>query len=454
MILFFEKILIIVFLIIFLFSCKNDDNSSVEIEGDDDMATPIPEISEDNPILGETGKIVTLNSSKINNGFILVNDVNNARVYLMNKLDAEIVHEWDLSLKLGNDVVLLDNGQLLASLKDESAFYDIGGYGGKIQLINPDSSIDWEFTHSDELKLSHHDIELLPNGNILILAWQIKSKAEAELAGYNLDNTIEILMPESLVEVNPNTNEIVWQWNSWDHLIQDHDDSKNNFGNVNENPQLIDLNYHYDDRGDFMHANGIDYDSENDLVYISVNFYSEIWVIDHSTTTKQAAGHEEGTYNKGGDLVYRFGNPTTYRNTTGERLFYNNHFPNVLAENENGAGNILVYMNGNIPDNEQSVVYELKIPQNFNLLPNQDNEPEIIWEFTDKDLYSTLVSGAVRLPNNNTLIAEGDYGYWEVTEDKEVIWKFEGDEGFYWRGYHYDYDHPGLIPLDLQFSLP
>ncbi|WP_103071100.1 aryl-sulfate sulfotransferase [Aquimarina sediminis] len=438
----FYRIVLTISSIFAIYSCSDDDESIINEE------TPIP-ISSENPIAGDTGMIITLDSSKIQKGLILVNDIGNARVYLMNKLDASIAHEWNIDLKLGNDVELLDNGKLLASLKDKNALYDIGGYAGKIQLINPDSSIEWEYTYSDEFRLSHHDIELLPNGNILILAWEIKSLAEAEEAGYDLSNTVERLFPESLIEVDPNTDQIVWQWNSWDHLIQDHDISKNNYGEIDKNPQLIDINYHYDERGDLMHANGIDYDSEKDLIYLSINFYSEIWVIDHSTTTAEASSHASGNYNKGGDLVYRFGNPTAYKNTKGTRLFYNNHFPNILDKDEIGAGNLLVYMNGNIPGNEQSTVYELKLPDNFGLAPDQNNEPTIIWEFSDKELYSPLVSGAVRLSNGNTLITEGSFGFWEVNENKEVIWQFDGVNSFFWRGYHYDNDHPAILNLNL-----
>ena len=32
-----------------------------------------------------------------------------------------------------------------------------------------------------------------------------------------------------------------------------------------------------------------------------------------------------GNYGKGGDLVYRFGNPSAYNNESGERLFYNTY---------------------------------------------------------------------------------------------------------------------------------
>ncbi len=434
-----------IFIIVFSYSCSNDDESAPITE----EIEVIDPITVNNPIIGETGKIIALDDKKIAKGYILINDIENARVYLMDKLNATIKHEWTLTSRLGNDVVLLNNGKLLASLKDENSFYSIGGYGGKIQIINPDSSIDWEFNYSNEQYLSHHDIELLPNGNILVMAWKIKTILEGEEAGYDISNPNEILMPESVIEINPETKEIVWEWDSWDHLVQNHDSTKNNFGDINENPQLIDINYHYDDRGDIMHANGMDYDPSTDLIYLSVNFYSEIWVIDHSTTTAQAATHQGGNFNKGGDLVYRFGNPTTYKNTVGQRLFYNNHFPNILVDGEIGAGNMLMYMNGNIPENEQSKVYELNLPENLTLSPDQDNEPKIIWEFTDAELYSPLVSGAVRLANGNTLITEGAFGFWEVNNNKEVVWKFDGNSGLYWRGYHYDYNDPGVINLDL-----
>ena len=43
--------------------------------------------------------------------------------------------------------------------------------------------------------------------------------------------------------MNPLTQEIVWEWHATDHIVQDYDESKLNFGVVADVPNLIDINY-------------------------------------------------------------------------------------------------------------------------------------------------------------------------------------------------------------------
>lgn len=432
-------VLIYVFLLGFLLaSCEKDDGNDIVIQ--DDSIIVLPDITE------KTGESLIYDSNQVDNGYILVNEVTNGRVYLIEKQEGGILYEWDLPAALGNDAELLPDGKLLVALKVKNPHYNIGGYGGRVQIINPDGSIDWNFEYSSASYLAHHDVELLPNGNILILVWESKTKEESKQAGYADSNNIEVLLPESLIEINPVDNNIVWEWHAWNHLIQDFDDTKDNFGVISENPQLIDVNFTTRANGDIMHINGMDYDTVNDVIYLSVNFYNEVWVIDHSTTTQEAATNMGGNLNKGGDLIYRFGNPMAYNNTEGSQLFFNNHFPNILEGNQVGSGGMLIYMNGNI--NRQSKVFELNMPNGFSLLPNHDNEPEVLWEFTDSDLYSPILGGVERLPNGNTLIAEPGYGFWEVTTSGEVVWKFKNDV-LVWRGYSYTKDDPAIKAIGL-----
>ena len=361
--------------------------------------------------------------------------------------EARLLHEWSFTNNIGNDVFLLPNGKLLASLEADDPVIQLGGQGGKLQFIAPDSEVEWEFIYSSLEGETHHDAELLPNGNVIAMVW----------SKINLDDAINLgsmdeydIVVESIIEIDPSTDEIVWQWNSLDHLIQDNDETKTNFGAIREHPERIDLNYMIKSgasvqiKGDIMHANAIAYDEVNDVILLSVNFYSEVWAIDHSTTTEEAKTSIGGNYGKGGDLIYRFGNPETYENAFGDRLFHNQHFPNLLKGEDQGK--ILIFSNGN--DVEQSTVFELELPSVYALEANSNNEPKVLWSFTDPDLYSARVSGAVPLPNGNTLITEGDFGLWEVTRDKEVVWKFNGD-GFFWRAYSYSKNNPEILALDL-----
>lgn len=419
------------FLLLLGFHACNNDNQPGPIEDDSaQMDDDTTGMEDDAPPLVEGLEV--FDDTKVFDGLVLVNDASANRVYLIDK-EATIVYEWNLNGKrLGNDAFLLPNGQLLTMLESESPLITLGGFGGVIALLDKDGVVEWSYEYSDENHIAHHDAVMMPNGNILFLSWEKKTSAEAEAIGFSAGTQI---IYDAILEIDPTTDEIVWQWHMWDHLVQDFDDTKSNFGVIADNPQLIDINYLEvpNDDGDVSHANGLDYDAENDLIYLSANFYSEIWVIDHSTTTQEAQTSSGGNFGKGGDLIYRFGNPEAYDNPMGPRRFDRNHRPNLLTGEK--KGNILVFANGFAA--EQSTAYELKIPENLALNPNSDNEPEVIWSFTDPALYSGRVSGVELLPNGNRLITEGDFGFWEVTEPGELIWRYNS-EGFFWRGYHYD----------------
>ncbi len=429
-------------ILLLAFSCSSDDalpeEEEVEIELPPDSENEEPDNEDPEPeIAGTVSFIAPL---KVEDDYILVNDVQSHRAFLMDK-KAQIVHEWPLSTKLGNDAFLLPNGRLLVSAQVDEPFLTFGGQAGEIQILDKDGTIEWSYLYTSQEAETHHDVELLPNGNILAMVWEKRTLEEAVAAGSSQDIA---LYPEALIEINPGNNEIVWEWHAWDHLIQDFDETANNYGVIAENPNRIDINYFPEENGDIMHANGIGYDAVNDLIFLSVNFFSEVWVIDHSTTTIQAAGQEGGNYSQGGDLIYRFGNPEAYDNPMGERRFINNHFPNLGTGID--AGKIHIFTNGG--ETEISTAYEFQLPAILALTPNTDNEPAVTWSFSHPDLYSPKVSGVVKLPNGNRLITEGDYGYWEVTETGEVVWKFN-TEGFFWRGYHYAKDAPEIILLGL-----
>ena len=391
-----------------------------------------------------TPNVEVYNANLLENSLVLAIENGGTASYLLDKTGTK-VYEWSFETNLGNDLELLPDGKLIGMFKSENPIFSFGGFGGVIKILNIDGTTAWEYETASANQLAHHDVELLPNGNVLFLVWEKITAITAQQQGVN--TTVDIY-PEVLIEVNPNTNQIEWEWHSWNHIIQDVDSNLPNYGVLSDNPQLININYNLAANGDIMHSNGIDFDSDKNVIYMSINGYSEVWVIDHSTTTAEATTAIGGNYNKGGNLLYRFGNPETYNNAFGERIFFNNHFPNLLENNVPGAGHVLIYMNGN--NANQSTVFELEIPEPFSLQANMNNEPSIIWSFTDENLFYAKISGTVRLNNGNTLICEGDYGFWEVTSNNEIAWKYNGDGNTtFWRCYNYALDSDEIISLGL-----
>ncbi|MGB5393396.1 MAG: aryl-sulfate sulfotransferase [Lutimonas sp.] len=381
----------------------------------------------------------------LDNSYVLAMENGGTDAYLLDRAGYKI-KTWKFDKKLGNDLEIMPDGKLLGIFKSDNPVFSFGGFGGIVKIFNTDGSEHWSFEYAGENYIAHHDVEMLPNGNLLIMVWERIKAQNANEAGIDVANDI---YPEALIEVDPKSDRIVWEWHSFDHVVQDQFPDRINFGEVSQNPQLIDFNYNPMENGDIMHANGIDFDPVKNLIYISVNFYHEVWVLDHSTTTEEAKTSKGGNYNKGGDLVYRFGNPTAYKSNYGARLFNNNHFPNFLEKNEIGAGNLLIFVNKGL-DDELSTVYELDLPENYDMKPDTDIEPGIVWQFGDPDLSFGRISGAVRLKNGNTLICEGDFGYWEVTPNGEVAWKYNGlGDTSFWRGYAYAQDSEEIKALGL-----
>lgn len=154
-----------------------------------------------------------------------------------------------------------------------------------------------------------------------------KTKEQLIAAGRDTSKFKEdVLTSEIILEINPKTNKIEWQWALWDHIIQDYDALKPNYGNVSQNTGKIDINYDYVRDGSWFHINAIDYNEDLDQILISCPTFNEIWILDHSTTTAQAKTSTGGFSGVGGDLMYRWGNPATYKSgNQNEQLAYYQH---------------------------------------------------------------------------------------------------------------------------------
>ncbi len=371
-------------------------------------------------------------------GYTLFSPENSFTTYLIN-YNKEVVHVWQSQYLPGHSVYLLENGHLLRTVfLGAHPVFLAGGMGGGVQEINWNGTVVWDFKYSSDTYLSHHDIQYLSNGNVLLIAWELRSYAEAVTAGRNPDLVSMFgLWPDHIIEVeptSPTSGDIVWEWHVWDHLIQDYDPTKQNYGVVEDHPELIDINFGRATM-DWNHINSIEYNPEFDQILLSVHNFNEIWVIDHSTTTEEAASHTGGNSEKGGDLLYRWGNPIAYRaGTTANQKLYGQHDARWIEPGCPGEGNILVFNNGlGRPGVPYSSVDEIAPPVDNNgsyyIEPGSAFGPdEQLWIYTAEnppDFYAYMISGAQRITNGNTVICDGKHGrFFEVTYDKQTVWEY------------------------------
>ncbi|MGQ9708429.1 MAG: aryl-sulfate sulfotransferase [bacterium] len=365
-------------------------------------------------------------------GYTLFQPMSYNVTYLIDE-NGMLVHSWTGRYNPGLSVNLCEDGLLLRTCVINNYF---GGLGGRVELVDWDGNVVWGYNYSNYNVCRHHDAIMMPNGNVLTIAWERKSKSQAIAAGRDTNLLVDFLWPDHLVEVNPDDNSIVWEWHLWDHLIQDYDSTKPNFGDPRAHPELVDINFCPGGPGaDWNHSNSVAYNQELDQVIISVRHFSEVWVIDHSTTTEEARGHTGGRYGRGGDLLYRWGNPRTYRRegTIGQTLFVQ-HDAQWIAPGLSGAGHILVFNNGTGRNMAlYSSVDEFVPPMDsagfYHLGEDSAYGPDgPVWQYTAtprESLYSPFISGCQRLPNGNTLICVGRQGtFLEVTPDCRVVWKY------------------------------
>lgn len=404
-------------------------------------------------------------------------------VYLIDN-DGLLVNSWDTGGGLTS--YLLEDGDLLRSARlAPNPVMSGGGHTGAVRRFAWDGTLEWEFEYTSPDYMAHHDIELLPNGNVLMIAWEYKSGPESIAAGRDPAVLAQgELWPLHIIEVEPTGatgGNIVWEWHVWDHLVQDYDPGVANFGVVADHPELVDVNYFQTATGqaDWVHANGMDYNEEFDQIVVSARYLSELWVIDHSTTTAEAAGHSGGNSGKGGDLLYRWGNPQAYgAGDAGDQKLFLQHDTQWIDPGLPGEGNLMIFNNGNgRPGGSYSSVDEIVPPVdslgNYALTSGQAYGPQDpTWIYSDPpSFYSSFASGAGRLPNGNTLVNSSDNGtIFEVTPGGQTVWKYvspvgrtgpvtQGDplafrETSVFRAYRYAPDYPGLAGQDLTPGLP
>ena len=365
--------------------------------------------------------------------------------------DGIILRSWSHERGAASMPYLLQDSTLIYPYRVMSPSMSNGGVGGGLSLYDWDGALLWSYEIADDIYQHHHDVHPMPNGNILVLAWERHLSTQGEGSVYyggegrgwsemgrtSVQNPLNQLWSEAIFEIEPvgtNGANIVWEWHLWDHLVQDADPALPDHGDVSEHPELMDINYggagvggH--PHGDWIHFNAIDHNPELDQIVLSSRNNSEIYIIDHSTTTEEAAGHTGGNSGMGGDLLYRWGNPQVYgQGDSSEQQLSEEHGVNWIPAGYPGGGNLILYNNNY--EWEQSAVFELVTPLNqdgtYDISMDGTYGPEgPVWMYTG-EFFSLIQSGAFRLPNGNTLITVASQAYiFEVDADHDIVWDYQ-----------------------------
>jgi len=331
-----------------------------------------------------------LNTADAYNGYTLFSPLSSNISYLIDNC-GEVVNQWNCDDNPYYTGYLMPNGNLIR-------------YGGQttsnaeyIEMRDWNNNVLWKWYPGSNYQYIHSDLAILPNNNFLLIR-------EARVT-------------------------VVWEWKIIDHLIQDFDATKSNYGVVGNHPELWDINNPntVGFGNDKMHFNGIDYNVAKDEIVFSCFSCSEIFIIDHSTTTAQAASHTGGNAGKGGDFLYRYGNPQNYdKGTSADQVLFGQHNSDWINPGLPHAGKITIFDNGNgRPAGAWSRVVILDPPTdaagNYMMNPSGTYLPN-----------SPYYSGVNMQPNGNLVICEGLNGrFFEIDPAGNVVWHYQNpDAGF------------------------
>ena len=362
--------------------------------------------------------LISHTTASYDSGYVLFAPLSYTQTYLIDKC-GKVVRTWNSEFIPGESAYLRPDGKLVRS------GHGAGGSGSKkgsscTEIFDWDGNLLWRFT-IDTLFGQHHDFEIMPNGNVLLIVHQWIQTQTAVAAGRDPALISGQFVSERLVEIEPigtDSGRVVWEWRPFDHLVQDFDATKANFGVVADHPELINFNYTKTAVGEWLHFNSVRYNEKLDQILVSAHHLSEIWVIDHGTTTAQAASHSGGKRGKGGDLLYRLGNPQAYDHGRAiDQVFFGQHECMWIPEGRPQAGKIMVFNNGTgrpagmyssldviTPPIDSAGNYSATIP----FLP-----AALDWTYTDTpptNIITQTAGGGEMLPNGNVMICTGQMG--------------------------------------------
>ena len=288
--------------------------------------------------------------------------------YLIN-LDGEVVHMWKTvtpeyegqGYLLEKTSRFTEKGSIIQGLSTDAH----STQGQRVlQELDWDGNLVWAFSDPREGYLYHHNFKRIWNNHLndwTIIFTSLFPMTQEQAVAAGADPSVEWdAAPDGVVEVDMNGN-VVWEWLSLDHVIQDQNPDWPNYGVLAEHPERFDLNWGAGLTGDFIHQNALDYHREKDQIVVNNDRMGELYVIDHGGTfvVEDFEASKALAAGPKGDIIFRWGNPALYDSgeapnynpdgdatTEGDRMLFHHHDTQWIKEGLPGAGNFLIFDNG------------------------------------------------------------------------------------------------------------
>jgi hypothetical protein len=375
-------------------------------------------------------------------------------------MQGNVVHTWPNC----QNPKLMENGNILGGFSE----YDWDG----------NRVWSWSVPASRSNLRTHHDSWRIYNKKLgadttISLTRYTPTQDEAVAAGCDPSVTYTGAYADGIVEVDMNGT-IVWEWVFLHHGIQDKNPDWPNYvgagKTIADYPGRVDLHWMTDAESykgtlgraglvsDWQHSNALDYNPDLDVIAINCKHWSEFYVVDHGATfvPGDPAASMALAAGPAGDIIYRFGNPSAYKQgiapgfvNQGEQQMYGSHNIQWIKKTEYtngpaipGGGNFLIFNNGCYnPQEAQSEILEINpfldaSGNNTGYFVNpplagydqNKNSEQIVWSFSSTEVnsfYSQFASGCQRLANGNTLVCSARHGhFFEFTPSREIVWEY------------------------------
>ncbi|PKP02355.1 MAG: hypothetical protein CVU11_12265 [Bacteroidetes bacterium HGW-Bacteroidetes-6] len=351
---------------------------------------------------------------------------NGTQAYLIDT-NSTNYHTWTFSssAKSAYSAYLTEDKTIVRTYKPTGA-WNGGGCTGGVQKVDWNNNVIWDFQYfaTNDYCL-HHDICPMPNGNVLMICYDYRSSSEATQAG---SSSASAFYSERIIEVQPTgatTGTIVWEWYLWDHMCQSYNSSKDNYvSNTAAHPELMNINYAgTGSLPDRYHMNGIDYNEDLDQIVVSMHFMNSAFVIDHSTTTAEAAGHTGGNSGHGGDFLYRWGNPASYgaSGTTFFNVIHDAHW--VPSDNPNYPDYLCGYNNQGGTSGKTAVTIWSPTYNGYNYTVTSGVQTPTNYAYQYNSSFSSSNEGnSQQLPNGNMIVNNPFGSIYEINSSGTTLW--------------------------------